>query len=111
MNGGDLSAVRKDVESRRDAVIMDLRSDMEEAMRRQLRTLQVLFKEQLDLVSELIAAADNEAATAIWKNEMRFYLQVQRCDSYVLGYCLLPSLMFGTIPKTSFATRWRCKHT
>ena len=67
-----LYEVRKTLETRRTAVIMKCRADLDQNMRRQYNTQQTLLKEQLDLVSDMLTADD---AAAIWKNEMRFYVQ------------------------------------
>ena len=83
MKAGDLSAARISVQARSTASIMTLRSALPKAMRSQVLKLTTLFKEQLDVVTEMILAG--ERAADIWKSEMRFYVQVDCGAGWLAG--------------------------
>lgn len=68
----DLATVQETVAAKQSATLMNCRGTLPEATRRQLKNLQALYKEQLDVVAALRVAAD---AAATWKDKKRFYLR------------------------------------
>jgi len=115
-NGGDLLAVQMAIDAKRRAIIIDGRNELPKATRRQFNTLQTLFKEQLDVVAELIAARDPAAAvnaTTLWRqNECRFYPEPNgtvtcKCGDYeiMVGDDFPASMMLVCTPLTRLARK------
>jgi len=101
---GSLVSVQIALQAKRGEVIKALRTQLSSDQRRQFNVLQTLFKEQLDVVGELLTHGDVSSA---WKDEFRFYARsdgtvVCRCAGHevLVGDCFQPVEMLVVTPLT-----------
>lgn len=64
--------VKAHIIAKRTAIIADLRQSLHKVTRQQYNNLQTLFKEQVDVITDLLAA---DKPDEVWQDEMRFYSQ------------------------------------
>eukprot|EP00927_Polykrikos_kofoidii_P066666 TRINITY_DN62220_c0_g1_i1.p1 TRINITY_DN62220_c0_g1~~TRINITY_DN62220_c0_g1_i1.p1 ORF type:complete len:506 (-),score=124.78 TRINITY_DN62220_c0_g1_i1:295-1812(-) len=106
---GNLVSVQTALQAKRGEVIKALRTQLSSDQRRQLNVLQTLFKEQLDVVGDLLTHDD---ASSVWKDEFRFYARsdgavVCRCAGHdvLVGDCFQPVEMLVVTPLTRQARK------
>jgi dynein heavy chain len=67
-----LMEVQQVLQTKRNSTILDLRAEITNSTRMQFNTLQTLYKEQLDIIADLIHKPD---PSSLWKMECKFYPQ------------------------------------
>lgn len=82
-----LRPAHANITARRQAAILSVREAESKADRAQLATLLTLFQEQLDVLNDLMAAADRDAARAAWAKELKFR---EQGDGTVVCACGAP---------------------